>query len=138
MPCTRACAEAQSRSNALESHTPADMPFDRSVQVNTVPSATCRGHRSPRPSGCAQPAEFIRLSFTPVNGDKLNAHHRMGFGVAELNATERAGTFTAKTRGPTLLGEPEDVASDAVDLTADIVVTVEGIRALTPDYEYLY
>ena len=58
--------------------------------------------------------------------------------MAELNATERAGTLTAKTRGPTSLGEREDVASDSVELTADIVVTVEGIRALTPDYEYLY
>lgn len=57
--------------------------------------------------------------------------------MAELNATERAGTLTAKTRGPTSLGEREDVASDSVELTADIVVTVEGIRALTPDYEYL-
>ena len=57
---------------------------------------------------------------------------------AELDATERAGTFTAETRGPISLGEREDVASHAVDLTADIVVTVEGIRALTPDYEYLY
>jgi len=58
--------------------------------------------------------------------------------VAELNATERAGTFAAKTRGPTALGEREDVAPDSAELTADIVVSVEGIRALAPDYEYLY
>ena len=57
---------------------------------------------------------------------------------AELDATERAGTFTAETRGPISLGERETVASDSVHLRTDIVVNVEGIRALRPDYEHLY
>ena len=58
--------------------------------------------------------------------------------MAELNATERAGTSTAQTRAPISLGEREDVAAGSLELTADVVVTVEGIRALTPDYEHLY
>jgi CelD/BcsL family acetyltransferase involved in cellulose biosynthesis len=58
--------------------------------------------------------------------------------VAELNATERAGTSTAQTRAPISLGEREDVASGSLELTADVIVTVEGIRALTADYEHLY
>jgi CelD/BcsL family acetyltransferase involved in cellulose biosynthesis len=58
--------------------------------------------------------------------------------VAELNAMQRAGTFATETRAPILLGELEDVASDSVELTADIVASVEGIRALRLDYEHLY
>lgn len=58
--------------------------------------------------------------------------------MAELNATQRAGTFTADTQGPISLGEREPRAPVSVELTADVVVTVEGIRALKPDYEHLY
>jgi CelD/BcsL family acetyltransferase involved in cellulose biosynthesis len=58
--------------------------------------------------------------------------------VAEPNATERAGTLTAETRGPISSGEGESVASHSVELTTDIVIDLEGIRALTPDYEHLY
>ncbi|HTD11809.1 MAG TPA: GNAT family N-acetyltransferase [Steroidobacteraceae bacterium] len=56
----------------------------------------------------------------------------------ELNATECAGTFTAETPGPIPLGERESLASHSVELTTDIVIDIEGIRALKPDYEHLY
>lgn len=64
-------------------------------------------------------------------------HLATRFGVAELNARERSGTVTARTRGPVALGERETVVPDSVELTANIVASVEGIRALTPEYEHL-
>jgi CelD/BcsL family acetyltransferase involved in cellulose biosynthesis len=58
--------------------------------------------------------------------------------VAELNATERAGTFSPEAPGPIPPGERDSVAADSLELTTDIVIDVEGIRALKPDYEHLY
>jgi CelD/BcsL family acetyltransferase involved in cellulose biosynthesis len=58
--------------------------------------------------------------------------------MSELSATERAGTFAADAHDPILLGEHESVASPSIELTTDIVIDVEGIRALKPDYEHLY
>ena len=58
--------------------------------------------------------------------------------MAELNATERAGTFAPEAPGPISLGEPDSVASHSLELTTDIVIDVEGIRAIKPDYEHLY
>lgn len=57
--------------------------------------------------------------------------------MAELNALQRAGSFTANTSGPLSLVEHAGVASSPA-LTTNIVTDVEGIRALGPDYEHLY
>jgi CelD/BcsL family acetyltransferase involved in cellulose biosynthesis len=58
--------------------------------------------------------------------------------VPELNATERAVPLTANIRGARARGARESVAEQPVEITTDIVTTIDGIRALRPDYEHLY
>lgn len=58
--------------------------------------------------------------------------------MIELNATERAGTFTADIRGPISLDDHESAAALPVELTTNIVIDIAGVRALTPEYEHLY
>ena len=57
--------------------------------------------------------------------------------MGQRDAREGGGTDNAEARGLLSLGEHLDVSA-AAELTSDIVVSVEGIRALTPDYQQLY
>ncbi len=58
--------------------------------------------------------------------------------MAKLNATERAVPLTAHTRGALALDASEDVGRLPAEITTDIVTTIDGIRALEPEYEHLY
>lgn len=58
--------------------------------------------------------------------------------MSQLSAKEGRGTFNTGARGLVSLGEHADVGPAIAELKSDIVVTVEGIRALTPDYAHLY
>lgn len=58
--------------------------------------------------------------------------------MPELNAIERAVPLTVNTRGALALGASESVGVQPLEITTDIVTTIDGIRALKPEYENLY
>lgn len=59
--------------------------------------------------------------------------------MTELKGTERAGVSSAaETRGLIALGEQEGLGSPGLGRTSEIIATIDGIRALEPDYEHLY
>jgi CelD/BcsL family acetyltransferase involved in cellulose biosynthesis len=58
--------------------------------------------------------------------------------VTEPTATERRATVTADALRPLSVDQHETIVAPSVELATEIVTTVEGIRALKPDYELLY
>lgn len=57
--------------------------------------------------------------------------------MAELEAAQPAGSFTDGTHGAPSSGEREDVPLPSAGVTTEIIQSIEGIRALKPDYDRL-
>lgn len=58
--------------------------------------------------------------------------------MTEPTVAKRRATSTAEARAPLSVAEHDSIESPFLELTTEIITTVEGIRALKPDYEHLY
>jgi CelD/BcsL family acetyltransferase involved in cellulose biosynthesis len=65
-------------------------------------------------------------------------HLATRFGVAELNAAEHVIALTATARTAAVPSERRGAPVQALELTTDLITSVEGIAALAPDYARLH